>query len=156
MAPGQEAESVAQDALAARVAELEQQNLRLLADFENFRRRQARAEQELRQRVYEEAVAAILPLADDLERALQASSEDDPLRAGVAMVERSLQGLLQRFGAMPIAALGEAFDPALHEAVGEDESDLSPGSVTAELRRGYRIDDRVVRPALVRVARGRE
>jgi molecular chaperone GrpE len=142
--------------LQARLAELEQQNMRLLADFDNFRRRQARAEQELRLRAREEAVQALLPLADDLERALQASAEDDPLRAGVAMVERSLQGVLQRFGAQPITAAGQPFDPALHEAVAEEESDLPPGTVTAELRRGYRMEERVVRPAMVRVARARE
>ncbi|MDA8347008.1 MAG: nucleotide exchange factor GrpE [Thermaerobacter sp.] len=152
----QSGEGEGAEALLLRIAELEQQNLRLLADFDNFRRRQSRAEQELRARAYEDAVAALLPLADDLERALQAAAEDDPLRAGVAMVERSLQGVLQRFGAQPIAALGLPFDPTLHEAVAEDESDLPPGTVTAELRRGYRIEDRVVRPAMVRVARARE
>ncbi len=139
-----------------RIAELEQQNLRLLADFENFRRRQVRAEQELRARVREEAVSALLPLADDLERALAAASEDDPLRTGVALVERSLQSVLARFGAQPIEAQGQPFDPALHEAVAEDESDLPPGTVTAQLRRGYRVDERVVRPAMVRVAKARE
>ncbi len=142
--------------LLSRVAELEQQNLRLLADFDNFRRRQTSAEQMLRLRAREDAVQALLPLADDLERALGASAEDDPLRAGVAMVERSLQGVLQRFGAQPIAAAGQPFDPAQHEAVAEEDSDLPPGTVTAELRRGYRMEDRVVRPAMVRVARARE
>ncbi len=143
-------------ALLARVQELEQQNLRLLADFENQRRRQRRDEEEQRLRLQQESAAMLLPLQDDLELALGAASEDDPLRAGVALVQQKLLQALRRLGLEPIAAVGQPFDPSLHEAIGEEESDQEPGTVATEVRTGYRIQDRVVRPALVRVAKARE
>lgn len=140
--------------LRARMEELEQQNLRLLADFENQRRRRERDQEELRVQVLQEAVLALLPVADDLSRALQAALAEDPLRAGVSMIEKSLQDLLRRFGAEPIEAIGQMFDPGMHDAVGEEPSEEPPGTVVQELRRGWRLAGRVVRPALVRVAGG--
>ncbi len=142
--------------LEERLRELEQQNLRLLADFENQRRRQRRDEEEQRLRLQQEAAELLLPLQDDLELALRAAAEDDPLRAGVALVHGKLGQVLGRLGLEPIAALGRPFDPALHEAIGEEASDQEPGTVATEVRTGYRIQDRVVRPALVRVAKARE
>ena len=105
--------------LEERCEELRAQNLRLLADFENLRRRQRRDEEELRLRLRQEVVELVLGPLDDLERALAAASPDDPLAAGVAMVRQGLLGVLQRFGAEPIAAVGQTFDPGLHEALGE-------------------------------------
>lgn len=142
--------------LEERLREQEQQNLRLLADFENQRRRQRRDEEEQRLRLQQESAALLLPLQDDLELALAAAAEDDPLRAGVALVHQKLSQALGRLGLEPIAALGQPFDPALHEAIGEEPCDQEPGTVAAEVRTGYRIQDRVVRPALVRVAKARE
>ena len=146
----------ARTALAERIAELEQQKLRLLADFENLRRRQRRDEDEQRLRLQQEAAALLLPIQDDLELALGAAPADDPLRAGVALVHGKILNALARLGLEPIAALGQTFDPSQHEAIGEEESDLAPGAVVQEVRTGYRIQDRVVRPALVRVAKARE
>ncbi len=143
-------------ALLQKVQELEQQNLRLLADFENQRRRQRRDEEEQRLRLQQEAAALFLPVQDDLELALGAAPEDDPLRTGVALVQKKLEDALGRLGLEPIDAVGQPFDPAMHEAIGEEESDREPGSVASEVRTGYRIQDRVVRPALVRVAKARE
>ena len=142
--------------LEERLQELEQQNLRLLADFENQRRRQRRDEEDQRLRVQQEAASLLLPLQDDLELALAAAAEDDPLRTGVVLVHGKLLQVLGRLGLEPIPALGRPFDPALHEAIGEEASELEPGTVVAEVRTGYRIGDRVVRPALVRVAKARE
>jgi molecular chaperone GrpE len=139
-----------------RVRELEQQNLRLLADFENQRRRKLRDEEEQRLRLQQEAAGLLLPVQDDLELALAAAAADDPLRAGVVLVHGKLLQALARLGLEPIPALGRPFDPALHEAIGEEESELEPGTVASEVRTGYRIQDRVVRPALVRVAKARE
>lgn len=158
---GEPIEATAADAgqeteLRRRIEELEQQNLRLLADFENQRRRRDRDQEDLRVAVLGEAVTGILPLADDLQRALAAAPEGDPLQSGVSMVERNLVQLLRRFGAEPIEALGQMFDPALHEAVAEEPSDEPPGTVVDELRRGWRLGGRVIRPTLVRVARPRE
>ncbi len=87
---------------------------------------------------------------------MRAAPADDPLRAGVALVHGKLGQALGRLGLEPIAAFGQPFDPALHEAIGEEESDQEPGTVVTEVRAGYRIQDRVVRPALVRVAKARE
>jgi len=142
--------------LEERVRDLEGQNMRLLADFDNLRRRQRRDEEEQRLRLQEEAAGLMLPLQDDLELALQAAPADDPLAEGVALVQRKLGQALGRLGLERIDALGRPFDPALHEAIGEEPSDLEPGTVATEVRVGYRIQDRVVRPALVRVAAPRE
>jgi molecular chaperone GrpE len=152
----QEAQGAEIAALSQRLQELEQQNLRLLADFENQRRRQRRDEEEQRLRAQQDAASLLLPLADDLELALGAAPQDDPMRAGVALVHGKLMQALGRLGLEPIAAAGQPFDPALHEAIGQEESDLPPGTVATEVRTGYRIQDRVVRPALVRVAKARE
>jgi molecular chaperone GrpE len=129
--------------------------LRLAADFENFKRRK---NQELADRAHyasEEAARALLPVLDNLQRAVSHAGESSPedLVNGLGLVVREFENALARLGVTPIDAVGQPFDPAVHEALGGEESDsVAVDTVDAELQRGYRLHDRVLRPALVRVA----
>ena len=132
--------------------------LRLAADFENFKRRK---NQELADRsrfASEEAARALLPVLDNLQRAVAHAGESSPddLVNGLGLVVREFETALTNLGVTPIDALGQPFDPAVHEAIGGEESDsVDVDTVDAELQRGYRLHDRVLRPALVRVAHPR-
>ncbi|HEX4755365.1 MAG TPA: nucleotide exchange factor GrpE [Candidatus Dormibacteraeota bacterium] len=132
--------------------------LRLAADFENFKRRK---NQELADRsrfASEEAARALLPVLDNLQRAVGHAGESSAadLVNGLGLVVREFETALANLGVTPIDALGQPFDPAVHEALGGEESDtVDVDTVDAELQRGYRLHDRVLRPALVRVAHPR-
>ena len=127
---------------------------RVAADFENYRKRAARDQESLVARAHERLLKALLPVLDDLERALEAASahEEAKLEEGVALVHRSLADLLAREGLVEIATDG-AFDPHVHEALlSQPAEDAEPGSVLQVLQKGYRLGDVVVRPARVIVA----
>ncbi|HVS65909.1 MAG TPA: nucleotide exchange factor GrpE [Thermoanaerobaculia bacterium] len=132
--------------------ELRERSIRTLADYENFRRRVERERADHRRYASAEALTGFLTVVDNLERALRAEGSADDLREGVEMIHRQMLDLLERFGASPVAALGERFDPSVHEAVArlEDESVTAP-TVLEEYQRGYRMHDRLLRPAMVRV-----
>jgi len=126
--------------------------LRLYADFENLKKRVERERIEHRLRATESLLARLLPVLDNFERALAARSGEDGLRSGVQMIYRQLFDELRREGLRPIEALGQTFDPAMHEAVATaTDSGLPPHTVVGELQRGYFFGDRLLRPALVRV-----
>lgn len=139
--------------------ELRERSIRTLADYENFRRRVDRERADQRRYAAAEALTGFLEVVDNLERALQAEGPADDLRKGVEMIHRQMLDLLDRFGASPIEALGERFDPSVHEAVSrvEDET-VSHPTVLEEYQRGYRMHDRLLRPSmvLVGVPAGRE
>jgi molecular chaperone GrpE len=152
-----------QTALEARVAELEsalaeskERHLRLAADFDNFKKRSRQEQLETIQHASAELIGRLLPVLDDLHNVLEHMPEGvDPSWAkGLQLSVRKLEEALGTHGLQPIQAVGSRFDPMLHEAVGQEESaDHPEDTVVSELRRGYRIRDRVVRPALVKVAR---
>ena len=138
--------------------------LRLRADFDNYRKRTERERARRSSASPSPSVLReLLPVVDNLERALSApgmpaaAGEDSDLRKGVEMIARQFQELLKRYGLVPIVAVGERFDPSVHEAVLQEESEnvLTP-TVAAELLRGYRLNDRLLRPSLVKVAVPRE
>ncbi len=127
---------------------------RIQADFENYRKRAAREQERLVAHAHERLVRELLPVLDDLERALEAAErhEEAALVDGVKLVEQSLRKALQREGLAEIETTGQ-FDPHVHEAVlTQARDDAEPGSVLEVLQRGYRVGDRVVRPARVIVA----
>jgi molecular chaperone GrpE len=133
--------------------EREAQYLRLAADFENFRRRSAQEAVERSRYGGEKAALALLPVLDNLQRAMAHAPEGDPLLDGVRMVARQFEEALRSLGVTPIEALGQPFDPAQHQAIGGEESpDVEVDTVVDELQPGYRLHDRVLRPSLVRVA----
>ncbi len=127
---------------------------RLQAEFENSRKRAAREQQEFREYALADAVKALLPILDSFERALQAVSEEkSEFRSGVELIYKQLQDTLGKLGLRPIPAKGEPFDPHLHQAIEMVEtSDAKDHHVLEELQRGYKLKDRLLRPAMVKVA----
>jgi molecular chaperone GrpE len=128
--------------------------LRLAADFDNYRKRVAREQVELTRRANERILNELLPVLDDLERALEAAAEHEEakLEEGVRLVHRSLLGLVERHGLSEIETEG-AFDPHVHEALlAQPGEGAEEGSVLQVLQKGYRLGDKVLRPARVIVA----
>jgi len=138
---------------ASSLAALEDKLLRVAADFENYKKRAARERAEYVTHANERLVKELLPILDDLERALVAATEhqEAALEDGVRLVHRALAGLLERNGLREIETAG-AFDPHVHEALLSQPSDAEEGSVIDVVQKGYRLGDRVVRPARVVVA----
>ena len=127
---------------------------RLKADFDNYRKRSEREQSDRAASASARLVKELLPVLDDLERALEAASqhEEAKLEEGVRLVHRSLLGLLAREGLAEIETHGP-FDPNVHEALlAQPAEDAKPGSVLQVLQKGYRLGDRVLRPARVVVA----
>ena len=128
--------------------------LRLQAEMENVRRNQQRMAQEQARRDQERLLSDMLGVADNLERALAAAEQDSPLRRGVALTHDELLRVLANHGVQRVEAQGEPFDPHWHEAVGMvPAAGLEPGTVTEVMQSGYRLEERLLRPARVMVAR---
>ena len=136
-----------------RVAALEDRLLRLAAEFDNYKKRAARERAEYTALANERLIGELLPVLDDLERALAAAEqhEEAQLEEGVRLVHRSLAALLERNGVEAIETEGK-FDPHVHEALLSQPSEAEEGSVIDVIQRGYRLGERVVRPARVVVA----
>lgn len=127
--------------------------LRAAADLENYKKRAVREREEVQRFGIEKVVKDLLPVADDLDRALQAAPEGDPLAEGVRLVRASLERVLAKHGVVGFSALGERFDPSFHEALMQvPTGDHPPGTVVVEHARGFKLNDRLVRPAMVGVA----
>jgi len=128
---------------------------RLQAEFENARKRALREQQEFRDFAVADAMKALLPSLDSFERALQVGpAEKSEFRNGVELIYKQLQDTLAKLGLRPISSKGEPFDPRLHEAIEVvDTHDAPDHAVIEELQRGYMLKDRLLRPAMVKVAR---
>jgi molecular chaperone GrpE len=146
--------------LESQLAAERERMLRLRADFDNYRKRTERERGEIERYALADMLRELLPVVDNLERALSvpsAQGDGEDLRKGVEMIVRQFHELLKRYGLVPIVALGERFDPSVHEAVFQEESDgIVVPTVAVELQRGYRLNDRLLRPSLVKVAVPRE
>jgi molecular chaperone GrpE len=127
---------------------------RLQAEFENARKRAAREQQEFREFAVADAIKALLPAIDSFERALQApASQALEFRSGVELIYKQLQDALSKLGVRTVPAKGEHFDPHVHEAIEMVEtSEVPDHQVIEELQRGYKLKDRLIRPAMVKVA----
>ena len=143
-------------------AELKDRLARRQADFENYRKRVERERSETYNRVVADVAAKLLPVLDNLKRALETeasveASESDEFRhflSGVDLIYKQLNGVLDALGVKPIAAVGEPFDPHVHEAVTAEVTDeYEPDTVMQEIVAGYRLGDKLIRPALVKVAK---
>jgi len=130
------------------------------AEFDNYRKRAARDQQDFRQYAVSDTLKQFLPVLDSFDRALAVASNDggdEKLRAGVELVRKQMLDTLARLGVTPIEAEGAVFDPQVHEAIEMvDTRDAKDNHVISELQRGYRLKDRLLRPAMVRVARNPE
>lgn len=142
--------------LEAKIKEMENRYLRLYADFENFRRR-TRQEMEAAEKYRAQSlVSDLLPALDNFERALKIETENEQAKSilqGMEMVYRSLLDALKKEGVEAIEAVGKPFDPHLHQAVMQvEDSNYEPNTVVEEFQKGYKLKDRVIRPAMVKVS----
>ena len=127
---------------------------RTQAEFENARRRGGKEQQEFRDYAVADAIKSLLPVVDSLERALQVKSDAAEFRSGVELIYKQLQAALAKLSVNAIASKGEPFDPHYHEAIEMVETSEAPDhQVIEELQRGYKFKDRLLRPAMVKVAR---
>ncbi len=127
---------------------------RAQAEFENARRRASKEQQDFRDYASFDTIKSLLPVLDSFERALQTKSEAADFRSGVELISKQLQDTLVKLGVRPIPAKGEPFDPRYHEAIEMVESTDAPDhEVLEELQRGYKFKDRLLRPAMVKVAK---
>jgi molecular chaperone GrpE len=147
--------------LQGQLAEARDAGARRQADFENYRKRIERERGETFNRVVADVARKLLPVVDNLARAVDAertvesheSREFKHFLHGIELINKQLGDVLESLGIQPIAAVGEPFDPHIHEAVATESSDeFEPDTVTEEITRGYRIGDRLLRPAMVKVA----
>jgi molecular chaperone GrpE len=142
-------------------AELQETLARRQADFENYRKRIERERGETYNRVVGDVVSQLLPVIDNLRRALDAeatmeATESEEFRHflhGVELIDKQLRNVLEGLGVQPVEAVGQPFDPHIHEAVATEPSDdYEPDTVVQELVRGYRLGEKLLRPAIVKVA----
>jgi molecular chaperone GrpE len=143
---------------AAKADEHWEKVLRLGAEFENTKKRLERQSQEGIRFANEKLVLEVLPLVDDMDRAiasLDAGHELRKVKEGLHLVQNKFHRVLEQHGVEPIEAVGRPFDPHLHEAVAEVESDAEEGSVVEEVQRGYTLNGRLARPSRVKIARKR-
>ena len=149
------AESPSIEDLQRDLAGAQDRLLRTAAEFDNYRKRIDRERRDLSEYAASEVLTELLPIIDNLERALiTPGAEDDPFRKGVELIHKQMLDLLRKRGVKPIEARGLDFDPNFHQAVIHEPSDSHrEGEVMEELQRGYLIGERLLRPAMVKVAK---
>jgi len=156
-APQSNPKSELQEALR-QVEELKKQLLYSSAEFQNFRRRKEEEQRDLARFANADLIKNLLPILDNFDRALQAAEQTrnfDALVTGISGTSKQFQAFLSKAGVSPIEALGKDFDPHYHEAIGHSENtEFAANTVAEEVQRGYTMHDRVLRPALVKVAQG--
>ena len=158
-----EGAGAADESLESKIATLEKEKrenwdryLRAAADLENFRKRQRRELDDARFEAKGKVLKEMLPVVDNLERAIEHATQQagtNPIVDGVQLVLRQFMSAFERLDVTPIEAGGQPFDPNMHEAISQAESESPPGTVVQVLQRGYRSGDRLLRPALVVVAK---
>lgn len=137
----------------AQAAEYKDGWQRAVADFSNYRKRLDRENAEIYQNAVGEIIKRYLPVLDDLERALASRPQDLPWAEGVELIYRKLQAILEAEGLKRIEAEGQLFDPNFHEAISQEPNpDVGSGKIIAVVQNGYMMGERVIRPALVRIA----
>jgi len=140
-----------------RLKDTHERLLRVAAEFDNFKKRATKEREDAQKFGIERLLKDFLPVADNLERAVDHAEEHDLRQVieGVKLVQKLLENTLAKHGVTGFSALGQPFDPNLHEALMQQESDAPAGTVVSEMSRGYKLNERLVRPAAVVVARPR-
>lgn len=150
--PEGDASEVTVSRLEAELADLRDQSIRTLADFDNYRKRIERERRDDRRFAFFDLVRKLLPVIDNLERAVVAEGSKNDLRAGVELILRQIEELMGSIGVQRIEAKGEVFDPQYHEAVSKiEDSSVPVPTVREELQSGYLMHERLVRPSVVTV-----
>jgi molecular chaperone GrpE len=140
--------------LKAQNRELVDRMARMQAEFENARRRAAKEQKDYKDYALTDAIRNLLPVLDSFDRALASNAKGENFRAGMELIDRQFHDALTKLGVEEIAAEGKPFDPMLHEAIEMVETDQVPDNhVFQELQRGYKLKERLLRPAMVRVGR---
>ncbi|MFZ5472246.1 MAG: nucleotide exchange factor GrpE [Myxococcota bacterium] len=143
--------------LMGKIKEEHEKVLRAVADLENFKKRAAKEKEEVQKFGTEKLLKDFLPVVDNLDRALEhakGSTDFESLKQGVAMTRKLFEDTLGKHGVKAFSALGQAFDPRFHEAMQQVETtELPPNQVVSEILRGYTLNDRLVRPAMVMVSK---
>ncbi|MCU1348643.1 MAG: GrpE protein [Acidobacteria bacterium] len=153
--PAGSGDSEGGDSLRAENQQLKDRYLRTLADFENFRKRSEREKSDFRRYALAETMRDLLPVLDNFDRALEHAESGDDFHKGVLLIYKQLFDSLEKHGLKPINQAGVRFDPNLHEGVIREEDPSVPNqTVTAILQKGYFLHDRLLRPAMVKVAVG--
>jgi len=149
-----EEEEDAGDALAAELAEQKEQYLRLFAEFDNFRKRTAKEKLETYGDATAKTVEQLLPVVDNFERAIDAPCTDAQYKEGMEMIFSQLKATLEKLGVTEIEALGAEFDPNIHQAIKQAEADeeFAENTVCEVFQKGYKLKERLIRPAMVAVA----
>jgi len=161
-APEVDEQAARQAAVEARIREAEERYVRLYAEFENYKKRTARENEDFRRFANEAVLKEVLPVLDNFERAVSHAKEAEAaggggLLEGVELIRRQFLDVLAKLGVTPIEALGRPFDPQVHQAVSQRPApDAAAGTVVDELQRGFYFRERVLRPAMVVVARAPE
>ena len=147
------AEKSAEELLKEELAAEKDKHLRLAAEYENFRRRSAKEREALYTDVKADTVAKLLPVYDNLERALKQETADAAYRKGVEMIMTQFNEVLGKMGVTPIETEGQTFDPTLHNAVMHcDDPEKSEGEIVQEFQKGFKMGDKVIRFSMVQVA----
>ena len=138
-----------------RLKDTHERLLRTAAEFDNFKKRAVKEKEDMQKFGLEKVLKDFLPVVDNLERALDHAEQHDPKQVieGVKLVQKLFESTLARHGVTGFSAVGKPFDPALHEALMQAESDLPSNTVVSEMARGYKLHDRLIRPAAVVVAK---
>ncbi|MES2745403.1 MAG: nucleotide exchange factor GrpE [Bdellovibrionota bacterium] len=149
----QETDSLKIQRLEEQLLDAKDRFLRQAADMENMRRRQEKDRADLLKFGTEKLLSELLPVLDSLDKALQAAEgQQNPVTEGVKMVQKQFTGVLDNHGLKPIAAKGASFDPNLHQAISRLEEDVTEDTVKEEYQKGYTLNGRLVRPAMVSVS----
>ncbi|KAA3635329.1 MAG: nucleotide exchange factor GrpE [Calditrichaeota bacterium] len=154
------AEETEEEKLRAKVAELEERILRNSAEFENYKKRTARQYDDMVKFANEKTISEMLEIVDNFDRALSQKNEElelESFKEGIALINSQMHDLLHRYNVKPIESLGKPFDPNLHEAMMQVESDeFEEGCVAFEMSKGYLMGDKVIRHAKVGVAKAKQ
>ena len=137
----------------ARLKEEQDKYLRLAAEYDNYRKRSIKERDALRDDIRSAAIADLLPVYDNLERALSAECSDEAFYKGIEMTMSKLRAIFESMGVSEIPAVGETFDPSVHNAVMHIEDDqYGPGEIVQEFQKGFRLGDKIIRFSMVQVA----
>ncbi len=142
------------DEMAEKLAEMQEQYVRLYAEFDNFRKRTAKEKLETFGDATAKAVEQLLPVVDNFERAIDAPCTDAQYKEGMVMIFTQLKNYLDKLGVAEIEALGAEFDPNIHQAIKQSEAneEFAENTVCEVFQKGYKLKDRLIRPAMVAVA----
>lgn len=152
--PAEDEEIDEADAMAEKLAEMQEQYVRLYAEFDNFRKRTAKEKLETFGDATAKAVEQLLPVVDNFERAIDAPCADEQYKSGMMMIFTQLKNYLDKLGVTEIEALGTEFDPNIHQAIKQSEAneEFAENTVCEVFQKGYKLKERLIRPAMVAVA----